>query len=93
MAPAIGPAFTAEGLAGIHVPVEIIAGDADVIAPMATNSAYYAKEIKGAKLTVLPGVSHMTFGSECSALGVEKLDSCRDAAGVDRVAVHEKLER
>jgi predicted dienelactone hydrolase len=93
MAPAIGPAFTAAGLSGVHVPVEIVVGDADVIAPPPSNAAHYAKLIPGAKLTVLPGVNHMTFGSECTALGVEKLDGCRDAASVDRVAVHHELDK
>jgi predicted dienelactone hydrolase len=92
MAPAIGPAFTKEGLSGIHIPVQIVAGDADDIAPIATNADHFAKLIPGAKLTVLPHVNHMTFGSECSALGREKLDGCRDAADVDRAAIHQRLD-
>jgi predicted dienelactone hydrolase len=92
MAPAIGPAFTKQGLSGIHVPVEIVVGDADEIAPMATNAEHFAKLIPGAKLTVLHDVNHTAFGSECSALGKEKLGGCRDAADVDRAALHQRLD-
>lgn len=93
MAPAIGPAFTRQGLSPINIPVDIVVGDADVIAPMATNAAHFAELIKGAKLTVLPHVGHMTFGSDCTSLGKEKLDGCRDAPEVDRAAIHRQLDR
>jgi len=93
MAPAIGPAFTRQDLSAIHIPVQIVVGDADDITPLATNAGHYAKLIKGAKLTVLPHVGHMTFGSECSPLGKEKLDGCRDAPEVDRATVHRQVEQ
>ncbi|HEX4021470.1 MAG TPA: alpha/beta fold hydrolase [Acidobacteriaceae bacterium] len=92
MAPAIGPAFTPQALRAIDIPVQIVVGDADDVAPMATNAEYFAKLIKGARLTVLPHVGHMTFGSECTPLGKEKLDGCRDGAGVDRAAIHREVE-
>jgi predicted dienelactone hydrolase len=92
MAPAVGIAHTKEGLQRIDIPVHIVVGDADVITPPATNARRYAELIPGAKLTVLPGVDHMTFGGECTPLGVEKFGFCRDPAGVDRAAIHRKLE-
>lgn len=88
MAPAIGPAFTQKDLDPIHIPVQIVVGDADDTAPPATNAAHYAKLISGAKLTVLPHVGHTTFGSECTQLGKKELESCRDAPDVDRAAIH-----
>ena len=72
-APAIGPGFTQSNLAPIHIPVQIVVGDADDTAPPTTNAAHYAKLIKGAKLTVLPHVGHSTFGSECTQLGEKEL--------------------
>jgi hypothetical protein len=44
-------------------------------------------------LTLLPLVGDMTFGSACTPLGKQKLDGCRDAGGVDRVAVHGLAEQ
>ena len=93
MAPAVGIAHSKEGLGAIDIPVHIVVGDADFITPPATNAERYAKLIPGARLTILPGVDHMTFGSECTPLGVEKFGFCRDPAGVERGAIHRKLER
>lgn len=91
MAPAVGRAFTKKSLSAVHIPVLIVIGDADDTTPLATNAGHYAKLIKGAKLTVLPKAGHMIFGGECTALGKEKLDGCRDAAGVDRAAIHHQV--
>jgi predicted dienelactone hydrolase len=88
MAPAIGPGFTQRNLAPVHIPVQIVVGDADDTAPPTTNAVHYAKLIKGAKLTVLPHVGHSTFGSECTQLGKKELPSCHDAPDVDRTAIH-----
>jgi predicted dienelactone hydrolase len=93
MAPAIGPGFTQSNLAPIHIPVQIVIGDADDTAPPTTNAAHYAKLIKGAKLTVLPHVGHSTFGSECNLLGKKELPSCHDAPDVDRTAIHAREDQ
>lgn len=56
LSPAIGQGFTKEGLKNITIPVQIVVGDADVVAPMASNAAYYSKYIPTARpLLVLPG--------------------------------------
>jgi predicted dienelactone hydrolase len=91
MAPAIGPAFTRQDLSSIHIPVQIVVGDADDVAPPASNAIHYAKLIPGAKLTILPHVRHVTFGSDCTPQGREQLDSCRDTPGVDRAAIHQQV--
>jgi predicted dienelactone hydrolase len=93
MAPAIGPAFTRQNLSGIHIPVQIVVGDVDDVAPPATNAIHYAKLIPGAKLTVLPQVGHMTFGGECTSLGKQDLIGCRDAPSVDRAAILATVEQ
>ncbi len=87
MAPAMGPAFDSSDLASIHIPVAIVVGDADDTAPSKTNAAHFARLIKGAKLTVLPNVGHLTFSSECSPEGLKAFVSCRDRDGVDRGAI------
>lgn len=56
LAPAIGQGFTREGLKNITIPVQIVVGDADVVAPKERNAAHYADNIPGARpLIVLPG--------------------------------------
>jgi predicted dienelactone hydrolase len=56
LAPAIGQGFTKEGLKNIRVPVQIVVGDADVVAPMDRDAGHYAQDIPTAKpLIILPG--------------------------------------
>jgi len=89
IAPALGGGFTKVGLSGIRVPVSIVVGQADEVAPPATNAKRYASLIRGATLTVLPGkVGHYAFLAECTPYGKMTLPICRDADGVDRAAVH-----
>jgi predicted dienelactone hydrolase len=92
IAPALGGGFTKSGLRPVNVPIHIVVGNGDVIAPPRTNAERYASLIKGAKLTVLPGdVGHYTFLHECTPRGREVLAICRDADGVNRRAVHESV--
>lgn len=56
LSPAIGQGFTKEGLKNIRVPVQIVVGDADVVAPMDRDAGHYAKNIPTARpLIILPG--------------------------------------
>jgi predicted dienelactone hydrolase len=56
LAPAIGGGFSKQGLQNITVPVQIVVGDADVVAPMEQNAKYYAQNIPTAKkLIILSG--------------------------------------
>ncbi len=87
MAPAMGPAFEPADLKDVDIPVAIVVGDADDTAPAKSNAARFAGQIRGAKLSVLHDVGHLTFSSECSALGMARLDGCRDLPGIDRAAV------
>ena len=93
IAPAIGQAFPPKNLAGIHIPVDIVAGAADDICPVATNAEYFAKHIHGARVTILPGgVSHYTFLNDCTDQGRKVVHPfCDDAPGVNRAAVHVKV--
>jgi formylglycine-generating enzyme required for sulfatase activity/predicted dienelactone hydrolase len=92
IAPALGGGFTKAGLSQIKIPVRIVIGQADKVAPLATNARRYAKLIKRATLTILPGsVGHYTFLAECNPHGKTILDICRDAEGVDRATVHRQV--
>jgi predicted dienelactone hydrolase len=94
IAPALGSGFTKASLSRIRIPVSIVVGEADAVTPPATNAKRYATLIRGAKLTVLPGkVGHLTFLAECGPYGLKTLPICRDADGVDRAAVHQRVSK
>jgi len=86
MAPAIIQALTPESLATIKAPVAIILGDADVVAPPATNGLVAVKAIPGAELKVLPGVGHYDFLSTCTPFGLAHVPVC--SAKVSQDATH-----
>lgn len=91
IAPVFGGGFSKRGLKPIKIPVAIIVGDADRVAPPASNAQYFANNIKHAELTILPGgIGHYTFLADCTGEGRQGLPICRDPAGVDRAAVHGK---
>ena len=93
IAPAVARAFTPESLQKIAIPVEIVAGAADPIAPPAENAQFFAANIKGAKLTILPGgVAHYTFLDVGTDAGKKQLPQLFvDNPGVDREAVHNQV--
>jgi predicted dienelactone hydrolase len=93
IAPAVARAFSPESLAKINIPVEIVAGEADPIAPPAENAQYFAANIQGAKLTILPGgVGHYTFLDVGTESGKKQLPQFFvDNSGVDRAAVHKQV--
>jgi predicted dienelactone hydrolase len=94
IAPALGGGFTKAGLRGITIPVEVVVGAGDSVAPARSNASRYAALIPGARLTVLPGnVGHYTFLHECTEHGRKVLPICRDGTGVDRAAVHRDVAR
>lgn len=91
IAPALGPAFTPQSLAKISIPVAIVAGDADAVVPVSTSAKLFARNILHAQLLLLPGVGHYTFLATCSEEGKQsRPELCRDAAGVNRDAVHQR---
>jgi predicted dienelactone hydrolase len=92
IAPALGFTQTPESLHAMRVPVEMVVGTEDKIAPAKENAEYLRTNLHGARETVLPGVSHYTFLDTCAAAGKDALPQfCNDAPGVDRDAVHEKV--
>jgi predicted dienelactone hydrolase len=91
LAPALGPAFPAAGLAKISIPVEIVAGSADTNVPIESSAKYFAANIPGAKLVILPQVGHYAFLDSCTEQGRQARPLlCTDGPGLDRDAIHDK---
>ncbi len=89
IAPALGFTFTPESLRAIRLPVQVVVGSADSIAPPASSADILRANVRGARETVLPGVEHDTFLDLCTAAGRAAFPQyCTDPAGVDRAAVH-----
>ena len=87
MAPAIVQSLDPESLKSLRPPVRILLGDADKVAPPATNGEVAAALIPGAKLTALPHVGHYDFIAECTPAGDAMIPVC--PTEVPRAATHE----
>ncbi len=89
IAPALGFTLTPDSLRAMRLPVALIVGSADPIAPAPQNADLLHAAIRGAKETLLPGVAHYTFLDACTAAGKQGIPQyCTDPAGVDRSAIH-----
>jgi predicted dienelactone hydrolase len=89
LAPALGMAFTKQSLAAIKIPVHIVVGEADSIAPNATNAQVLANNMPSAKHTLLEGgPGHYVFLNQCTSRGKRYVPICEDNEGVDRADVH-----
>jgi predicted dienelactone hydrolase len=86
MAPAIVQSLDPQSLKTMPAPVAILLGDADKVAPPATNGEVAAALIPGAKLTVLPRVGHYDFLSEYTPAGDAVVPVC--STEVPRAATH-----
>ena len=86
MAPGIVQSLDPESLKGMRAPVRILLGDADKVAPPATNGEVAGALIPGAKLTVLPHVGHYDFLAECTPAGDATVPVC--TTEVPRAATH-----
>ncbi len=86
MAPALVQSLDPESLKAMTVPVMILLGDADKVAPPATNGEVAAADIPGARLIVLPHVGHYDFLAQCTTAGDAVVAVCPTA--VPRSATH-----
>jgi predicted dienelactone hydrolase len=92
IAPALGFVMTEDSLREIRMPLEMVVGEEDRIAPARDNAEYIQHEVRGAKLTTLPHVEHYTFLDTCTAEGKKKVERyCDDGKDVDREAVHARV--
>ena len=93
IAPALGGGFTRADVVDVTIPVSIVAGDGDKVAPVETNARRFAEIIPGAELWVMSGgVGHYTFLAECTERGIAALPAlCADAPSVNRREVHDRV--
>lgn len=77
MAPALVQAFDPASLAAMTVPVAIVLGEGDPVAPPRFNGGAAARAIPRAQLKGLPRVGHYDFLADCSQAGYETLAVCQ----------------
>ena len=89
IAPAAIDAMSAAGAKAIGVPIRIVVGDRDELAPADANARILALHAPQAELRVLKDVGHYTFLSRCGWPGRLVLgDLCKERSGVSRAAIH-----
>ncbi len=91
IAPAIGQAFSSEALSVINLPVLIIVGSEDDVAPATTNAAHIGAHLSSGRLEILEGAGHYVFLAQCTARGRRHVPACVDPDGVDRGDVHQRV--
>jgi predicted dienelactone hydrolase len=92
LAPALGFTQTRDSLRSVRIPVEVVVGSEDRIAPADENADYLRANLHQGRETTLPGVTHYTFLDSCTAAGRQVLPQyCTDPAGVERDAVHRQV--
>jgi predicted dienelactone hydrolase len=80
MAPALVQMLDPSSLGEVRVPVRIMLGDEDKVAPPATNGLVAARTIPGAQLLELPGVGHYDFLANCTDAGRATVPQCKISA-------------
>jgi predicted dienelactone hydrolase len=92
IAPVLGEAFTPAGLASIDIPVRILVGEADELAPPTNNAMRFRDLIKTAELTIFRGqVGHYVFLGEATEIGKQVAPLfCIDPPGIKRSVLHER---
>jgi predicted dienelactone hydrolase len=95
IAPVLASGATPASLSSIIIPIRIIVGSADELAPLKTNAFKFATGISGAQLTLLPKpVAHYTFLAEATDLGKEILpEFCQDHPSINRRQIHSTVSR
>lgn len=92
IAPPLGVAYDPESVAHIRIPVELVVGSKDPLAPPAENAEWLAQRIPNAKVTVLPGASHYTFLDECTDEGrAKRPELCATESTAERRKYHEQV--
>ncbi|MBO6659058.1 MAG: hypothetical protein JJ934_19380 [Pseudomonadales bacterium] len=96
MAPAVGPAITAESLALLDLPVLIVAAKDDELVYPKFSAEHYAKHIPGAELDILPTGGHFIFlecniGTHIFDWFIDTLDLCGTNFEVDRQTAREEI--
>ncbi len=82
IAPAIVQGIDPRSLAGVSIPVDVVAGDADDVAPPATNAMVVARLVPGARLSAVHGAAHYAFLAPCTDAGRAVVPVCNRAETV-----------
>jgi predicted dienelactone hydrolase len=92
-APAVGYAFSADGLAAVTVPIQLWRGDSDEILPHPNFAqAVYDRLPVKPEYRVVANAGHFAFLAPCTpALAARVPEICRDPAGFDRAAFHREF--
>lgn len=77
MAPGGIEALAPASLHALTTPVRVVFGDADTVAPPASNGQLAADSLPHAALRILHGVGHYDFLAGCTALGRQREPLCR----------------
>lgn len=77
MAPGGIEALAPRSLHALDTPVSILLGDADPVAPPASNGKLAATSLPHARLKILHGVGHYDFLADCTALGHQRESLCQ----------------
>lgn len=94
IAPAVANALTASSLGSIEVPVRLVVGADDTMAPADINAQYVARHAPQASLWIQPEVDHYTFLPACGWAGRWLIDEiCAEREGVPRSSVHADTAR
>jgi len=93
MAPAIGYAFDKAALENIRIPVRLYRLSADEMLPQGWHGDRIAQLLPvSPEYVVLEGAGHFVFLAPCSwTLALTAKQICTDPPGIDRAAIHEKL--
>jgi predicted dienelactone hydrolase len=93
MAPALGYAFDRSALAKVRVPVRLYRPAADEMLPHPWNAERIAQLLPvRPEYVVLDGAGHFVFLAPCPwVLALTARQICTDPAGIDRTALHERL--
>jgi predicted dienelactone hydrolase len=77
MAPALIQALDPGSLGRMRIPVEVVLGDADRVAPPATNGLVAVAAIQGAHVQRFAGVGHYDFLADCTDAGRAIVPACK----------------
>jgi predicted dienelactone hydrolase len=94
-APAIGFVFSRNGLAGVHVPVQLWRAQDDHILPAPDYAEPVAQGLPGrVEYHVVPGADHFDFLAPCTeALAHVAPEICEEHDGFDRTAFHRAFDK
>ena len=88
IAPALVPALDPASLQALNIPVGIVLGEADPVAPPHSNGGVAARVIPRAQLQALPGVGHYDFLSACTPAARARAVPLCMAIGVSQAQTH-----